>query len=79
MKNFFSKIREIKLRSKAIYYTYHISVGFLIGLLVSLLVDDDKERLYIIGISILTTMILLWLFGGYEAEKKSFKDSSTIQ
>ena len=75
MKNFFFKLKAIKLKSKAIYYVYHLSLSFLISFLVSAFIRDDKERLLLIVISMIVTVIILSLFGGYKAEKEAFEKS----
>lgn len=68
MKKFFYDLNKIKNSSKMVFYVYHLSVAFVIGFLLSLFVNDDKERFYIISIGMVVTITLLMLFGGYKGQ-----------
>jgi len=72
MKKFIFEFQKIKLRSKAIYWTTNISMAWLDGLLFSLFVKTDYEKIVIIAGSIITCVILLLLLGGYQNERRRF-------
>ena len=70
--SFWVEFQRIWFKNKVVFWVMNLSLAFLTGLLFSVFISDDKEKLMLI-ITCMVTEVILWsIWGGYPAVRKRF-------
>lgn len=69
---FWVEFRKIWFRNRIIFWAMNLSIAFLSGLLFSVFLSGDREKLILITTGIITEVILCAIVGGYPTARKKF-------